>query len=132
MAICDSVTVSMAEAMMGIFKAMVRVMRERMSASDGSVSESPGFSRTSSKVSASRGGSLDFAAMANSAPAPSRRPMRGLDGRDNAISGRKGFFRPGRRPAFGLAEVVSMAPRRFLVRSASELGFLHVFQQELP
>ena len=59
-----SVTVSMAEAMIGMFSVMLRVMRERMSTSDGSTSDRPGCSNTSSKVSASRGLPLGFAGIA--------------------------------------------------------------------
>jgi hypothetical protein len=65
-AICASVTVSMAEATIGMLSGMARVMRERMSASDGSTSDRLGSSSTSSKVSASRGLPFDRAAMANS------------------------------------------------------------------
>ena len=49
-AICASVTVSMAEATIGILRGMARVMRERISTSDGRTSDRPGFSSTSSKV----------------------------------------------------------------------------------
>ena len=45
-----SVTVSMAEAMIGILSETLRVMRERMSTSDGRTSDRPGFNSTSSKV----------------------------------------------------------------------------------
>src|SRR5579883_3146450 len=54
-AICASVTVSMAEATMGMLSEMVRVMRERISVSAGSTSESPGLMSTSSKAKPSRG-----------------------------------------------------------------------------
>ena len=54
MAICASVTVSIAEATIGMLSAIARVMRVRMSASAGSTSDRPGLSSTSSKVSASR------------------------------------------------------------------------------
>src|SRR5262249_32194500 len=43
-----------------------RVMRERTSTSDGSTSEAPGWSRTSSKVSASRRRPSEFVAIADS------------------------------------------------------------------
>ena len=66
MAIWDSVTVSMAEAMIGILSGMARVMRERISTSAGSTSDRPGLISTSSKVSASRGFELLFPAIANS------------------------------------------------------------------
>ncbi len=66
MAILASVTVSMAEATIGILSVISRVMRVRMSASDGSSSDSPGLSRTSSKVSASRRFPLLFGSIANS------------------------------------------------------------------
>ena len=66
-AICASVTVSIAEATIGILSRMLRVMRERMSTSDGRTSDRPGFNSTSSKVYASRGKSLEVAAIANSA-----------------------------------------------------------------
>ena len=45
-----SVTVSIAEAMMGMFSGIERVTRERISASEGRISESPGFRSTSSNV----------------------------------------------------------------------------------
>jgi hypothetical protein len=45
---------------------MFGVMRERISTSDGRMSERPGFNSTSSKVYASRGRSLEFVAIANS------------------------------------------------------------------
>ena len=53
-AIAASVTVSIAEATIGMFSEISRVMRVRTSTSDGSTSDRPGFSSTSSKVSASR------------------------------------------------------------------------------
>ena len=52
-AILASVTVSMAEATIGMLSAIARVMRVRISTSDGSTSDRPGLSSTSSKVSAS-------------------------------------------------------------------------------
>src|SRR5438045_5039045 len=61
-----SVTVSMADAMIGMLSGIARVIWLRMSASEGSTSERPGCSRTSSKVSASRGLPFDPDAMANS------------------------------------------------------------------
>src|SRR5215475_289859 len=64
-AILASVTVSIAEAMTGMFKGIVRVMRERTSTSDGSTSEEPGSSSTSSKVSASRRRPSKFVIIAN-------------------------------------------------------------------
>ena len=45
-----SVTVSMAEATIGILRGTLRVMRERISTSEGKMSDRPGFSSTSSKV----------------------------------------------------------------------------------
>ena len=71
-AIWDSVTVSIAEAMIGILRRMLRVMRERISTSAGMTSDRPGFNSTSSKVYASRGTSLEVTAIANSA-SPERR-----------------------------------------------------------
>ncbi len=65
-AILASVTVSMAEAISGMLSGIERVMRERTSTSDGSTSESPGCSNTSSKVSASRGRPSEFVSIANS------------------------------------------------------------------
>ncbi len=56
----------MAEAMIGILSETLRVMRERMSTSEGRMSDRPGFNSTSSKVYASRGMSLDVTAIANS------------------------------------------------------------------
>ena len=64
-AIWPSVTVSMAEATIGMLSAIARVMRVRMSTSDGSTSDRPGLSSTSSKVSAS-GRELPITAIANS------------------------------------------------------------------
>ena len=49
-AIRASVTVSIAEAMIGILSGIARVTRERISASEGRISESPGFRSTSSNV----------------------------------------------------------------------------------
>ena len=66
MAICASVTVSMAEAMMGMLSGIVGVTRERISTSPGSTSDRPGLISTSSKVSASRGLELFLFAIANS------------------------------------------------------------------
>ena len=66
-AICASVTVSMAEAMIGMLTEIERVMCERISTSAGSTSDRPGLSSTSSNVSPSRGlALLYFAAIANS------------------------------------------------------------------
>ena len=58
-AILVSVTVSIAEAMIGMLSAIARVMRVRMSTSDGSTSDRPGLSSTSSKVNASGKGIAD-------------------------------------------------------------------------
>ena len=63
-AICASVTVSMAEAAIGILSVMPRVMRVRISTSEGSTSDRPGLMSTSSKVKPSRG---LFLSIANSA-----------------------------------------------------------------
>src|SRR5215831_19248643 len=66
-AIAASVTVSMAEVMIGMLSAISRVIRVRTSVSVGSTSERPGLSSTSSKVSASRRLPFDaFVAIANS------------------------------------------------------------------
>ena len=65
-AIRASVTVSMAEAMIGMLSEISRVTRVRISVSEGITSDNPGRSRTSSKVSASRGLPLEFTAIANS------------------------------------------------------------------
>src|SRR5262245_6640473 len=64
-AICASVTVSIAEAIMGILTGIEGVRRERISTSAGSTSDRPGLISTSSKVSASRGLAL-FLTIANS------------------------------------------------------------------
>src|SRR5665647_3973832 len=56
----------MAEAMIGILSAIERVMRERISTSDGITFDRPGRISTSSKVSASRGFALFIEAIANS------------------------------------------------------------------
>src|SRR5271169_3368971 len=66
-AICASVTVSIAEAMIGILSRILRVMDERTSTSAGITSDRPGFNSTSSKVYASGGKSLEVTAIANSA-----------------------------------------------------------------
>ena len=63
-AICASVTVSMAEAAIGILSPMPRVMRVRISTSEGSTSDRPGLMSTSSKAKPSRG---LFLSIANSA-----------------------------------------------------------------
>ena len=49
-AIRASVTVSIAEAMIGMLSGMARVTWERISASEGRMSDRPGFSSTSSNV----------------------------------------------------------------------------------
>ncbi len=49
-AIADSLTVSIAEATIGILSTILRVIRERISTSDGMTSDRPGFNNTSSKV----------------------------------------------------------------------------------
>ena len=54
-AMAASVTVSIAEAMIGMLSGISGVMRVRISTSDGSTSDRPGLSSTSSKVSASSG-----------------------------------------------------------------------------
>jgi hypothetical protein len=54
----------MAEATMGMLSVMPRVIRDRMSTSEGSTSDRPGLSSTSSKVRPSRG---LFLSIANSA-----------------------------------------------------------------
>ena len=64
-AIWDSVTVSIAEATIGRLSAIERVMRVRISTSDGSTSDRPGLSSTSSKVNAS-GSELPITAITNS------------------------------------------------------------------
>ena len=78
MAIWDSVTVSIAEAMIGILTEIDRVIFERMSASPGNTSERPGLIRTSSKVSASRGFALLIVAIANSSPKQGLGPDEGI------------------------------------------------------
>ena len=60
----------MAEAMIGILSVIALVTRERISTSAGIVSDRPGMISTSSKVSASRGLALFFAAIANSVRLP--------------------------------------------------------------
>ena len=52
-AMLASVTVSIADATIGTLSGMSRVIRLRMSTSEGSISDRPGLSSTSSKVSAS-------------------------------------------------------------------------------
>ena len=111
-AISASVTVSMAEAMIGMLTAMERVMRERISASAGITSDRPGLISTSSKVSASRKTPLlapfVLSAIANSI-SPEKPLQSGCRKVNNAC--REGFPRPASRPAFGLAWVVSMGRR---------------------
>src|SRR6516165_1351279 len=63
MAIRASVTVSMAAATIGMFREIVRVMRDLSSVSDGNTSDSAGRSNTSSKVRASRSLPLGSAAI---------------------------------------------------------------------
>src|SRR5689334_25357115 len=63
-AICASVTVSIADAMIGMLTGIERVMRERISTSAGKTSDRPGIISTSSKVSPSRGLELFFPAIA--------------------------------------------------------------------
>ena len=60
----------MAEAMIGILSVIALVTRERISTSAGIISDRPGMISTSSKVSASRGLALFFAAIANSVRLP--------------------------------------------------------------
>src|SRR5579863_5479730 len=107
MAMLASVTVSMAEATIGILRRILGVMRVRISTSDGRTSDSPGFNSTSSKVYASRGRSLEVAAIANSAW-----PARQASASGERLAGeRKEVPRPIRwaafGPAFGLAAVDS-------------------------
>ena len=107
-----SVTVSMAEAMIGILSEISRVMRVRISASDGSTSDNPGVSRTSSKVSASRRVPLDFWSIAT--------PVTRLAGSVAGTVGseiapalrRNGSLARDSTTRFGLAPVVSTARRR--------------------
>src|ERR1700722_1307087 len=110
-AILASVTVSMAEAMIGTLSSMPRVMRVRMSASAGKTSDSPGLSRTSSKVSASLRLPLGIKTIANS-----RRPVRACSVPSPTARKRRSAAKP-YGPAsestthFGLAEVDSTAGR---------------------
>ena len=113
-AILASVTVSMAEAMIGILSEISRVIRVRISASDGSNSDNPGLSRTSSKVSASRRVPLDFWSIAT--------PVTRLAGLVAGTVGseiapalrRNGSLARNSTTRFGLAPVVSTARRRIL------------------
>src|SRR5262249_12266014 len=108
-AIRASVTVSMAEATIGILSAISRVMRVRRSVSDGMTCDNAGWIRTSSQVSASRRFPLEFTAIANSASPASygskwgrRRPNGRLVGGENTRAlTRESVAR------FGLAEVDS-------------------------
>jgi hypothetical protein len=111
-AISVSVTVSMAEATMGMLSGMVRVMRVRMSASDGNSSDSPGLIRTSSKVSASRGGVRGFKTMANSslAPHPSVGALPSTAGVNWRPAAGPGFPRPNRRPFLGWRWPIARLP----------------------
>src|ERR1700674_2876264 len=104
-----SVTVSMAEAMIGMFRTMLRVIREPMSTSDGSTSDRPGCSNTCARASASRGLPLGFAGIANL-----------LGSRDR---GAEHLHRPARKagpavehPGAELAPVDSTPAARFLGR----------------
>ncbi len=110
-AICVSVTVSMAEAMIGILTGIERVTRERISTSPGSTSDRPGLIRTSSKVSPSRGLPMFFPAIANSV-SPEKENEAGC--RRLIKCPLRGVPRPTSRPAFGLAPVVSTLRARFL------------------
>ena len=100
-----SVTVSMAEATIGILSRILGVMRERISTSDGRTSDRPGFNSTSSKVYASRGRSLEVTAIANSAWPDMTGQRIGVNA--SRASGTE-VPRPTRWPAFGLAAVDSM------------------------
>ena len=72
-----SVTVSIAEEMIGMLSAMSRVMRVRISTSAGSTSDRPGFSSTSSKVSASSGPPF-FLGIANFSSPPGKMSAPGV------------------------------------------------------
>src|SRR5215831_20232836 len=114
-AIRASVTVSMAEATIGILSAISRVMRVRRSASDGITCDRLGLIRTSSKVSASRRFPFEFTAIANSA----RPPVTGLDGAaGDRIEGgsavKPGDFTRESVARFGLAEVDSTRRRAWI------------------
>ena len=63
MAIWYSVTVSIAEATIGMFRLISRVIWVRTSTSEGSTSDRPGLSSTSSKVNASGMDESIFGAM---------------------------------------------------------------------
>jgi hypothetical protein len=92
-AICDSVTVSIAEATIGMLSEIERVMRERISTSEGRTSDRPGLIRTSSKVSASGNSPFGFLAITNSASRPRRAVLR-VAWSDMRHLWRKRRFRP--------------------------------------
>src|SRR5579885_1911423 len=85
-AMLASPTVSMDEAAIGRLSWMLRVMRERISTSDGITSDKPGFNSTSSKVYASGKRSFEIAAIANSA-GPAVEPAYKCDAGRTAESG---------------------------------------------
>ena len=62
-AMADSVTVSIAEATIGMLRLISRVILVRTSTSEGSTSDRPGLSSTSSNVNASGIDELIFGAM---------------------------------------------------------------------
>ena len=62
----DSVTVSIAEATIGMFSRISRVMRERISTSDGSTSERPGLQQHIVEGKRLRGSAIRLARHANS------------------------------------------------------------------
>ena len=116
MAIWYSVTVSIAEATIGILRLISRVIWVRTSTSEGSTSDRPGLSSTSSKVNASGMDESIFGAM----------PIRSAQAWAFAGLARCGHLRarqignkrrlcegllprPIRRPAYGLAMVGSTA-----------------------
>jgi hypothetical protein len=107
-AILASVTVSMAEARIGMFSDMLRVTRVRMSVSDGITSDRPGRSRTSSKVSASRGLPLEFTAITNSSsPALRARSVPSMTGKKTRSAAKAGASRASRRPVLGWRRSIS-------------------------
>src|ERR1700691_1654139 len=126
-AIGASVTVSMAEATIGMLREILRVIRLRTSTSEGITSDRPGLISTSSKVKPSRGLCCEpfreslLIAIATSACAPrwaglmrayrKRRAEGEMQHRARAFARGRLLDRKG--PAFGFAAVPTLSPLGF-------------------
>ena len=97
---------------------MLRVMRVRMSTSDGSTSDRPGLSNTSSKVNASTRFELLFTAIANSGPSQRVQAIPAANTCANIWTLREDLApSPESGPHFGLAMVDSTSRWRFIGHS---------------